>query len=305
MLSAYKDWREQAFTYYTQTMAVSVSCFRVLTTAVLAASLSFFAPAAVAQPGGVHYVAFGDSIAANPTWAEQFQKQNRASCIGGADSYPERLAGSFPSFFNASCAGSKITMLEGEQKPLSEVFDQGIDRAQKHAALGPNTKVVTITIGANDPWPHAMNYGYGSSDISIDANDYTARIRDRIHRIKTAAPNARILLVGYPEFVDDDNRLCLVNHDGGSSSLQLPTIDPTLKNYFHSLNRAMAGAAPKLGVEYVDVATAFRGHNSCASGADRWVTTVIDNPGVSLLPMHISSDGVKSQARIIREHLGY
>lgn len=67
----------------------------------------------------------------------------------------------------------------------------------------------------------------------------------------------------------------------------------------------MAGVGHRFGQVRAEPGFSAVEHSSCASGADRWVTTVIDNPGVSLLPMHISSDGVKAQARIIREHLGY
>lgn len=283
---------------YNQIMRV----FRLLLAGIL--TIAIATPVASAQTGGASYVAFGDSIAANPTWAEQFDKSNGQPCRYGKDSYPEKLAGDFPSFYNASCSGTKITVLDGEQKPLSETFDYSINQAQDHGALGSNTRVVTITIGANDPWPQAMGYGYKASSMSIDPKDYANRIRSRIDRIKSLAPNARILLVGYPEFVDDDNRLCLVNHDGGSSALQLPVDDPTLKKYFRSLNQAITGAANQLGAEYVDIATAFRGHNTCAAGADRWVTTLVDNPGVNLLPMHVSSAGVQAQAQVIRTHLG-
>ncbi len=275
-----------------------------LIAALLATGLLLPATPALAQTGGTSYVAFGDSIAANPTWSEQLAQRENAPCRTGTDSYPENLAGNFPSFFNASCSGSTIIEVSGGGQISAEVLDKSIDRAEEHGALGANTTVVTLTIGANDAWPHALLYGYrADGTIEISSEEFAHRIRSKINRIKNLAPNARILLVGYPEFTEADNRLCLVNLDANGIPVQLPTQDATLRTYFQSLNTAMAQAAPTLGVEYVDIAKEFRGHNTCAPGNERWVTTVVDKPGVSLLPMHISSEGVKAQTRIINAHL--
>lgn len=268
-----------------------------------AVSLWFSAIPAAAQTGGMQYVAFGDSIAANPTWNDQFEKRPDAPCRTGMDSYPVHVAKQFQSSFNGSCSGAKIVTYPGERGTFSEELGQTIERATNEKAIGSSTKLITLTIGANDKWPHAQNFGYNPNGSRIAPEEYIQRIESHMKKLKELAPNARILLVGYPNFVGSDGKFCPINVDDRHLPVRMELPDPTLNNHFTQLNGAMAAAAKHFKVEYVDMTTAFEGHTTCAPEGQRWVTTIINNPGEVLLPMHISADGAKAQAHVIAEFL--
>ncbi len=274
-----------------------------LAAATLTIGLCLSSAPVLAQSTGKHYVAFGDSIAANPTWTEQFEKRPDQPCRAGTDSYPVLLAQDYPTFENASCSGSKIVTFEGEKRTFSEELRETIDRLEKDNLLGTGTQLITITIGANDKWPNAQHFGFYPGGSSITADEYLTRIEPDIKRLKELAPQARILLVGYPEFVEADYKFCPINIDSNGVPIRTEIINPTLKIHFDQLNGAMAAAAAHLGVEFVDMATPFQGHNTCAPEDQRWVTVVVNNANESHLPMHISARGSIEQARIIREHL--
>ena len=276
---------------------------RVLAMAAIA-SLWFLATPATAQATGAHYVAFGDSIAANPTWQDQFEKRPDSPCRTSPDSYPVHVAREFPSFFNGSCSGAKMTTYPGERGTFSEELGQTIDRAVADQAIGTGTKVITVTMGANDKWPNAQHFGYYPGGSHITTDEYVGRMQPHITRLKQLAPNARIVLVGYPAFVESDGKFCPVNVDNNNGlpvRMELP--DPTLKVHFDQLNHAMAQAADHFTVDFVDMTEPFVGHTTCAPTGQRWVTTVVNNPDERLLPMHMTAEGAQAQARIITDFL--
>lgn len=255
--------------------------------------------------GGAQYVAFGDSYAANPNTEEQYEaRQDGDPCRWGDNSYPMHLSKNFSSFFNATCSGAVIEQDYFKAAPVTARLSQLVDRAENVHALGPQTQLVTITIGGNEAWYAIRDYGHLGSSKMITPAEYSRRIGPSIARIRAQAPNARILLVGYPEFVGADNRLCYIDTTRYGFPLKIVVHDPTQRTYIKALNDAMRMSAPDLGAEYVDVFTPSQGHGSCVPDDQRWVKNLLDAPERDPhLILHLNEVGTKEQARIVGEYL--
>lgn len=109
----------------------------------------------------------------------------------------------------------------------------------------------------------------------LDDGDRQQRLPDLYADVRRLAPNARILVVGYPRLFPADPPLhCSVG------SL-LPLIRPEMvemNRLVDSLDAIIRRDARAAGLDYVDVSAAFSGHGACVnSDRDRWVNR-LHNP---------------------------
>lgn len=254
--------------------------------------------------GGAEYVALGDSYAGNPTTREQFESRSEEErCRHGDNSYPVRVASRFNSFANFSCSGAVIVE-DSTEKPRVSNMPMLIDRAEQAGALGPNTKVVTITIGGNEAWLGYRDYGLLGSPAIITPDEYFRRLSPSMARVRALAPHARILLVGYPEVVGSDDMHCLVDTNRWGFPVRIAFPASNQRAYNIALNRAMELTAPLMTAEYVDVFTGSQGHGSCAPDNQRYIKTMLDAPERDdYLPLHLNEAGTKFQADVILHHL--
>ncbi|MCS4489024.1 MULTISPECIES: SGNH/GDSL hydrolase family protein [unclassified Corynebacterium] len=253
---------------------------------------------------GAEYVALGDSFAANPSTTEHYEILNpNEFCRYGDISYPEALARYFNSFANFTCSGAVIRD-DYIGRPVKATMMTLLNNAAPSRALGPDTQIVTITIGGNESWNGVRDYGLAGSTPLVTTDNYIIRIKESISRIKELAPQARILLVGYPEVVGPDNQGCLISSDrfGFPIHLSIPVVGAY--DYVRALNHAMQEAAPLLGVEYVDVYTDSIGHGLCAPENQRYIKAIVDTPARDpMLPLHPTELGTEFQARKVAEYL--
>ncbi len=172
-----------------------------------------------------------------------------------------------------SCGAATIRDLTATQFP-------GVP--PQFTALGPDVDLVTIGIGGNDektfasltrrcPALRASDPGgapcrdamqRNGRDALLSALGRTqARLTAALREVQRRAPEAQVLVVGYPQIVEADN-VC--------SRLPLARGDFA---YAEQINRALTDAlrlaAQKTGSTYVDVWAASQGHDICSD--DPWV----------------------------------
>lgn len=256
--------------------------------------------------GGSEYVAFGDSFAANPTYWDQVEpREDNALCRWSKNSYPVQLKPNFSSTFIATCAGSVIEKDAGPVQ-TSNLIDR-VRYAERAGALGPGTKIVTITAGANEAWDGIIrDYGVLQSWRRITPAEYGRRIGPSVRRIHELAPNARVLLVGYPHVVDSDRRLCAINMPKERIGVPVRVVVPdrVMVDYLGTINESMRELGAELHTEFVDIAAGFEGHGSCQPLEQRWVKNIIDDQAQDqIMAWHLTERGVAAQASMIMERV--
>jgi lysophospholipase L1-like esterase len=208
-----------------------------------------------------------------------------------------------------SCAGAT-------SRDLSRA--RSTDIPAQLAALSTATTLVTVGIGGND---HnlftSVIVGCGSfaplgfvtraapcrnafadkfaRDIAADAPTIRADLRE-IHR---AAPNARVLLVGYPSLFPRDpvaQATCVL----GGLPFSAPDID-FLDSVERSLNAMLASAASATRTIFVDTYEPSLGHDMCRLPTMRWIEPMfVVSPAA---PVHPNGAGQAATARAVARHL--
>jgi lysophospholipase L1-like esterase len=182
------------------------------------------------------------------------------------------------------------------------------------AAVRPSTDVVLISLGLNDlQFYYDMIFGcipmsglYPTGTPCENMWALTGRpgpiqklpaIHDRLLRVvqeaQDRAPDATVLVVGYPQ---------LVPATGTCSELPLPTGEYA---YFHTafeaLSWTMRDVAVHTGATYVDVLGPSKGHDMCA-GVAAWVNGPAMKPGEAL-PYHPYANEQRAIARLVLQTL--
>lgn len=231
------------------------------------------------------YVAIGDSYTAAPSVGDDV---GNPACRQTTANYPRAVAAALEvTLTDASCGGATtrhLTEPQGGHPPQLE-------------ALGADTELVTYSLGVND---HRL-FGrllacidLGVADVDSDPCErrfglttaaqttHLARERARLTAAADAgldavadrAPQARILVVGYPQIVPSD-QACAQFPVAANEVALTARINTTV-------NRALATAAARHGLTYVDLQRATRGHDICAE--DPWIAG--GSPQAPAFPYH-------------------
>ncbi len=230
----------------------------VLTLGLTAAFLGLGAPAHAAA--SVNYVALGDSYASGLGSGD-----TSGSCDQSPNAYGPlwAKANSPASFQFAACSGATTTdVINSQLSPLSA-----------------STTLVTITIGGNDAgFSSTMETCVLDSTSScqsavsageqIIAQTLPGRLNTTLSDIRAHAPNAKVVVVGYPDFYDLSASFCI-----GLSSADHQALDGAADQ----LDAALKTAAAANGDTFADVRGQFSGHELCdGSGWLNSVTLPID-----------------------------
>ncbi len=191
-------------------------------------------------------------------------------------------------FTDVSCGGATIDDFAGRQG----AFVNG-EAAPQFDALNPTVDVVTIGIGGNDVGfvslaldcmrftpqplgepPCTPEYKHGNVDkieqrITATATELATAL-DEVHR---RAPNAAVLLIGYPTALPDDAVACWP---------YLPILQedmPYLVEKYKHMNAMLQNVAAAKGATYVDLYTPSIGHDACKPPGLAWI-----NGGVLVPP---------------------
>jgi lysophospholipase L1-like esterase len=198
-----------------------------------------------------------------------------------------------------ACSGAQTAQLLSErfngERPQLDVLD-GFGRQA-------TTQLVMLTIGGNDvgfarvlricvtdPRRCDRIFTRASHDVLSDRlKDLREQLGLAYERIHSAAPAARVLVLGYPELFPAEPHRCL----GGIGEEEVAYLGRKLVE----LNAAIADVATAAGFDFVSLDGAFRGHDVCGSG--RW----IEQPRLSELgtprfknAFHPSAEGYRAMA---------
>ena len=256
------------------------------------AAASAASPAAVGPPFS-RYVALGDSYTAAPGVPGQ---QSQDGCLRSSANYPHLLATELPvaRLVDVSCSGA----------------DTGDVRTRQLRGVGPqlgavtrDTDLVTIGLGGNDEDlfmrlvttclrqdPAAVAGSPCTDSLGQAVTPVLSRMQQSLERVvrdvRTKAPSARILLVGYPQIVP------------ASGTCPDVPFAPADYRFAHQVNRglteAVRRAAARTASTYVDVWRASAGHDICAS--DPWING-LNGPGAA--PFHPFAAEQAAVARLV------
>jgi lysophospholipase L1-like esterase len=216
-------------------------------------------PAADAA-SSVSYVALGDSYSAGLGAGSYVSSSG--GCDRSTNAYPEQWAGSSSpaSFVSVACAGATTADVITSQVP----------------ALSAGTTLVSITIGGNDAGFSSVmeTCVLMSTSACLSAvaaakafvsTQLPARLTSTLQAIRQHAPNARIVLLGYPELYDLSK---------SSSCIGLSSQDrAALNSGADMLDNALSAAAQgSQNTVFADVRLRFAGHEICDSGS--WLYSV-------------------------------
>jgi lysophospholipase L1-like esterase len=268
-------------------------------------AVAFFALGAAPAIAAIGpYVSLGDSYTAAPLVPSP--TGNPILCGRSTNNYPSDVTRSLnpSSFTDASC--SSATTVDMTQ---SQSLQGGLQTAPpQFNALRSNDALVTVGIGGNDAnligvaeecalldaaWPFGTrcknHYNSGGSDPNVAAINATGpKVAAVIGGIHQRAPQAKVLLVGYPDGLPVNGTTCWP---------VVPFSTGDVK-YFNSLeqqlNQVLQQVAQANGAAYVDTFTSSIGHDACKSPGVAWVNGII--PTSPAFPLHPNQMGEQNMA---------
>ena len=293
---------------------VSRACAAVAGGSLLVIGLSGTAGAGVFAPPGAagppHYVSLGDSYTAAPL--VPVQTGSPAGCLRSTHSYPFLVASGTgaATFTDVSCQGATTAnMAHPQSVPLGT-------NPPEDNALSVSTTLVTLQVGGNNigfsdiiihcttlsltnPFgsPCKDHYTSGGTDkLRAKINAAAPKVAAVLQDIHADAPNARVLLVGYPAILPNSGSGCwpLVPIAFGDV--------PYLRGVEKALNSMLATVAAANNATFVDTYTASIGHDVCQASGTKWVEGLI--PTSPAAPFHPNQLGEQGMARQVLAALG-
>jgi lysophospholipase L1-like esterase len=255
-----------------------------------------------AAPGP--YVALGDSYTAGPLVPTP--TGSPILCGRSTNDYPADVARAInpSSFINASC--SSATTVDMTQ---AQSLDGGVQTAPpQFNALSSNDALVTVGIGGNDAglisvaeectaldilWPFGdrckSHYQSGATNTELTAIDATGpKVSQVIQGIVARAPQAKVLVVGYPDGLPQNGSNCYPD-------VPFSSADVTWFNEMEiDLNTVLAQAAQANHVTFVDTFKSSIGHDAC-QGSNAWVNGLL--PTSAAFPLHPNQTGEANMAK--------
>jgi lysophospholipase L1-like esterase len=270
----------------------------------LVIGLSGTAGAGVTGPLGLpHYVALGDSYTAGPLVPDQ--TGSPAGCLRSTHSYPFLVAAGTgaATFSDVSCQGATTADITHSQSvPLGTNPPQA-------GALSATTTLVTLQISGNDigfsdiiihcttlsltnPFgsPCKDHYTSGGTDqLRAKIAAAAPKVAADLQGIHADAPNARVLLAGYPVILPNSG-------DGCWPLVPIAFGDvPYLRGVEKALNSMLAAEAAANNATFVDTYTASIGHDVCQAPGTKWVEGLF--PTSPAVPFHPNRLGEKEMSQ--------
>lgn len=291
-------------------LVIALAASSLLVTVVSGAASAATRSGTLRATSALNYVSLGDSYTAGPLIPDL--TGSPAGCARSTHSYPFLVAAadSAASFTDASCQGADTSnMTHSESVPL------GSNPPQDNA-LSSSTTLVTLQIGGNDinfsniiincttlsltdPFgaPCKKHYTSGGKDRLKEAIEAMApKVAADLQGIHADAPNARVLLVGYPVILPNSG-------DGCWPVVPIAYGDvPYLRGVEQELNAMLATEAAANNATFVDTYTASIGHDACQPTGVKWVEGLI--PTSLAAPFHPNALGEKSMAQQVLAALG-
>jgi lysophospholipase L1-like esterase len=257
------------------------------------------------------FVALGDSYAAgnliptSPTGTP-------AGCLRSTHNYSGDIRATVgaSSYLDAACSGATTANMTQPQSTAIGTNPPQFD------ALAADDSLVTVTIGGNDvgfssilkecatlsvtsPFgnPCQRHYTAGGTDQLAAAVAATGpKVAAVLRGIHSRAPQARILLAGYPDILPNTGTGCW-------PAVPLAHGDvPYLRATEVAFNRTLAQEAAANGATFVDTYTATIGHDVCQRPGVKWVEGLV--PTSLAYPFHPNAQGQQAMANQVLATLG-
>ena len=226
------------------------------------------------------YVAIGDSFTAGAG----IRPSDSSGCFRSSRNYPNVLADRLHArLHDVSCGGATVAELEKAQPTVARTNPPQLD------AVNHDTDLVTISLGLNDtgygvllqkcpllaasdpdgsPCKASFQTPEGDSFLSA-VPDFKAKLEHAIGLVRDAAPDAEVVVVGFPQVVPASGTCPDLPFAAGDYAY--------LAEYLVDLNDVMKDAADEADADFVDVLAASKGRDICA-GEDAWVLGALPNP---------------------------
>ncbi|WP_210650390.1 SGNH/GDSL hydrolase family protein [Nocardioides sp. SYSU D00065] len=237
----------------------------------------------------IDYVALGDSFSAGPFIGTM--RTDPQGCARSRSNYPAFLAEwlDVASYTDVTCSAATTADLYA---PMT-MFD-GNTTGPQLDAVSADTDLVTLGMGGND---------FGIYDTLIDCQEGPAatcpverlradarkvadHIERAVRRIRRAAPEAWVLVVGYPDILPTEGSCAAV---GVPADVLGPVAEVA-----GLLNDSLQRGAAAAGASYVDMEAVSEGHDVCAKGR-AWVNGPRLRVGVAA-PFHPKLNGMRAVA---------
>lgn len=271
----------------------------VLLLLVGAGAIQVAPPAGAAQSTFASYVALGDSFAAGPLIPVTDPRS--LGCLRSSSNYPRLLSVRFQvaNFKDVSCSGAATRHMYEPQ------LVQGGANPPQLDALDPTTQLVTVQIGGNDigyaelatncatltplGTPCRARYaGSGEDEISYRIDRTRGNVEAVLADIRRRAPEARILVLGYPSLLPEGAQGCW------PFMPYSPEDVPYLVAKQIELNTMLSDSAAANGAVYVDTYTPSLGRDACRLPTVRWAEPVLAPIGAA--PVHPNAAGMGAMA---------
>jgi lysophospholipase L1-like esterase len=223
---------------------------RLLAALAIATVATFLAPTAPAQAAAPPYVALGDSYSSG-TGTRSYINDG-TSCQRSTYAYPSLLAAQKGYALNfRACSGAKIPDVTNNQL----------------SALSSATRYVTISVGGNDagfadvltecatPWWAGDCNGAIDDARAFINNTLPGRLSTLYSSIRSKAPNARVVVVGYPRI--------FMGEDCNAGTWFSPHEQSRLNSTADLLNSKLSAAASARGFGWANPTSRFIGHAVC------------------------------------------
>ncbi|GAA2797358.1 SGNH/GDSL hydrolase family protein [Kitasatospora paracochleata] len=292
--------------------------------ALLAAALTAAgSPAQAASPTTGKYVALGDSYAAGAG----VPHSSAGLCLRSDHNYGHLVAAALGSnsYTDVTCAAAKVeAMTEPQYDAFIKVNDPQLN------AVTPDTSLITLGIGGNDLGTSDLGVGdviatcvagavvnpfgtpckdhyadghwswsqwawvWGEDTLADRIDAAEPQLAAALQKIHAKAPNAKVLLVGYPSVLPENEWDC-----AGRQPVTVGDV-AYLRGVLNRLNTMLATTAKANNATYVDTQTPTRGHDACSD--DRWIEGAL--PGSPAVPFHPNATGEQVMATAVLHALG-
>jgi lysophospholipase L1-like esterase len=241
------------------------------------------------------YVAIGDSFTSAPGLPG-----SSLPCLRSQENYPALVADALGSRFRVtlddrSCVGADTSSLTSPQ-------ELGGGRIPPQAAaLDRRTDLVTLSLGGNDDGffvrllTGCLGLGVSADDVACEVAplvESLADVQDRlvaaVAEVRRRAPDAEVVVVGYPLIVPERGTCEGVPEDAAARDVA--------RRANRALVDTVAGAAAESGATYVDLARASRGHELCSG--EPWVNGAGSDPS-GAIPFHPLPAGQRAVADLV------
>jgi lysophospholipase L1-like esterase len=242
---------------FTGTALASAAALAAAALAVVVPAI--LAPAPASAQSAVHYVALGDSYSSGLGAGSYISSSG--SCDQSTKAFPAlwNAANQPASYVSETCSGATTATVVSSQL----------------SALSAATTLVSLTVGGNDvgfssvmetcvllPTSNCVSAVQHAEVLT--ATQLPGELDSVLNAIRADAPNARIVVLDYPELYDLSR---------SSSCIGLSTTDRTSLNQgADQLDSQIKLAAARHGDVFADVRNAFSGHEICDSGS--WLHSV-------------------------------